>query len=223
MKLFGHECNTVIKQIFEEMSLITCERYSTGVRISRQGISSTTNQPAAVRTHRNPTRATTWVHSQWKNAICYIRVQEHIHAGNVKVVLRLLRAERDGLFELHLIVVCEIRSLVSSCRQRQLCEMFACMNGMAALQQKQPRFYECLVFDRYDSEISIKQLEQDRRTQIERQLLHNPNYRKIILKTPKTHQHRQSSHVCTWQRRHHRSSSNTNGLCWQEVSTKARL
>ena len=47
--------------------------------------------------------------------------------------------------------------------------MFACMYER---QLRQSKFYTCLVFDRYDFEISINQAERDRRTQIERQLLH---------------------------------------------------
>ena len=33
----------------------TCDRYQAGVRIRRQGITSTTNETAAVRTHRDLT------------------------------------------------------------------------------------------------------------------------------------------------------------------------
>jgi len=49
------------------------------------GISSTTNQTAAVRTYHNLTSTTTGVYSLWKDTICYIRVLEHVQAGNGNV------------------------------------------------------------------------------------------------------------------------------------------
>ena len=89
-------------------------------------------------------------------------------------LLRLLMAERNGLFELHLIAVCEtIPWCGTADRGNYVRCLPACMKDMAALQLKQPKFYKCMVFDRYDSEISIKRLERDRCTHIERQLLHN--------------------------------------------------
>ncbi len=52
-----------------------------------------------------------------------------------------------------------------------------------------------LVVARYNSERSIKQLEQDRCTHTERQDLDVSKLRKIILKTPQAHQHWHSSYV----------------------------
>ena len=96
------------------------------------------------------------------------------------MLLRRLRAEGNGMFELHLIAVCET---IPWCRTQDRGNYVrclpACMKGMAAVQLNQPKFYKCLVFDRYESDISIKQLKRDRLTQVERQLLHNPNYRKL--------------------------------------------
>ena len=90
------------------------------------------------------------------------------------MLLRLLMADRNGLFELRLIAVCEtIPWCRTADRGKYVRCLPACMKCMAALQLKQPKFYKCLVFDRYDSEISIKQL---------RQLLHMSKLPKIILK-----------------------------------------
>ena len=63
----------------------------------------------------------------------------------VRTLLRLLRTERDGLLELHLIAVCET---IPWCRAadkgnyvRYLPEY---LNDMVTLQQKQPKFYQYL-------------------------------------------------------------------------------
>ena len=63
----------------------------------------------------------------------------------VRTLLRLLRTERDGLFELHLIAVCET---IPWCRAadkgnyvRYLPEY---LNDMVTLQEKQPKFYQYL-------------------------------------------------------------------------------
>ena len=52
---FGHGCNNVTSLMLEAMVRYgyTCDRYQAGVRSRRQGITSTTNETAAVRTHRN--------------------------------------------------------------------------------------------------------------------------------------------------------------------------
>ena len=55
------------------------------VRIRRQGITSTTNETAAVITRRNLTSGTIGVYSCWTDAICYMFVLGHIHAGRGNV------------------------------------------------------------------------------------------------------------------------------------------
>ena len=86
-------------------------------------------------------------------------IRPFLSTKGVLAKTRLLRAERDGLFELHLIVVCEtVPWHRAADRGNYLRYLPACMNDMAALPQKQLKFYKCLAFDRYDSEISIKQL-----------------------------------------------------------------
>ena len=54
---FGHGCNNVTSLMLEAMVRYgkTCDRYHAGVCIRRQGITSTTNETAAVRTPRNLT------------------------------------------------------------------------------------------------------------------------------------------------------------------------
>ena len=80
----------------------------------------------------------------------------------VWMLLRRLRAEQDGLFELHVIAVFEtIHWRRTADWGNYVRYVPACMKGLAALQLKQPKLYKCLVFDRYDSEMSIKQLERN--------------------------------------------------------------
>ena len=63
----------------------------------------------------------------------------------VGTLLRLLRAERDGLFELHLIAVYEtIPRCRAADRGNYVRYLPGYLNGMVTLQQKQPQFYEYL-------------------------------------------------------------------------------
>ena len=63
----------------------------------------------------------------------------------VGMLLRLLRAERDGLFELHLIAVYEtIPWCRAADRGNYVRYLPGYLNGMVTLQQKQPKFYEYL-------------------------------------------------------------------------------
>ena len=63
----------------------------------------------------------------------------------VGTLLRLLRAERDGLFELHLIAVYEtIPRCRAADRGNYVRYLPGYLNGMVTLQQKQPKFYEYL-------------------------------------------------------------------------------
>ena len=63
----------------------------------------------------------------------------------VGTLLRLLRAERDGLFELHLIAVYEtIPRCRAADRGNYVRYLPGSLNGMVTLQQKQPKFYEYL-------------------------------------------------------------------------------
>ena len=63
----------------------------------------------------------------------------------VRTLLRLLRAERDGLFELHLIAV---RETIPWCRAADIRHYVSYLpgylNDMVTLQQKQPKFYQYL-------------------------------------------------------------------------------
>ena len=63
----------------------------------------------------------------------------------VGTLLRLLRTERDGLFELHLIAVCET---IPWCRDADIGNYVrylpGYLNDMVTLQQKQPKFYQYL-------------------------------------------------------------------------------
>ena len=85
---------------------------------------STTIQTARVRTHRHLTGATTGVHSCWKDAIGYIRVLGDVHAGSGDVA-----ATSESRAGWHVRTVSHRclrdHSLVSSCRQRQLRQIFA--------------------------------------------------------------------------------------------------
>ena len=63
----------------------------------------------------------------------------------VGTLLRLLRAERDGLFELHLIAVCEtIPWCRAADRGNYVRYLPGYLNDMVTLQQKQPKFYQYL-------------------------------------------------------------------------------
>ena len=63
----------------------------------------------------------------------------------VGTMLRLLRAERDGLFELHLIAVCEtIPWYRAADRVNYLRYLPGYLNDMVTQQQKQPKFYQYL-------------------------------------------------------------------------------
>ena len=63
----------------------------------------------------------------------------------VGTLLRLLRAERDGLFELHLIAVCEtIPWCRAAYRGNNVRYLHGYLNDMVTLQQKQPKFYQYL-------------------------------------------------------------------------------
>ena len=120
-KLFGRGCNNVIRQILDEMTWINVW-HPASVRFRRQGIRSTTIPSARVRTHRHLTGATTGVHSCWKDAIGYIRVLGDVRAwsGDVASESRAgwpVRTASHRRLRDH--------SLVSSCRQRQLRQIFA--------------------------------------------------------------------------------------------------
>ena len=63
----------------------------------------------------------------------------------VGTLLRLLRAERDGLLELHLIAVCEtIPWCRAADRGNYVRYLPGYLNDMVTLQQKQPKFYQYL-------------------------------------------------------------------------------
>ena len=63
----------------------------------------------------------------------------------VGTLLRLLRAERDGMFELHLIAVCEtIPWCRAADRGNYVRYLPGYLNDMVTLQQKQPKFYQYL-------------------------------------------------------------------------------
>ena len=63
----------------------------------------------------------------------------------VGTLLRLLRADRDGLFELHLIAVCEtIPWCRAADRGNYVRYLPGYLNDMVTLQQKQPKFYQYL-------------------------------------------------------------------------------
>ena len=63
----------------------------------------------------------------------------------VGTLLRLLRAVRDGLFELHLIAVCEtIPWCRAAYRSNNVRYLHGYLNDMVTLQQKQPKFYQYL-------------------------------------------------------------------------------
>ena len=80
-----------------------------------------------VRTHRHLTGATTGVHSCWKDAIGYIGVLGDVHAGSGDVAATSeSRAEWPVRTASHRRL--RYHSLVSSCRQRQLRQIFAWMS-----------------------------------------------------------------------------------------------
>ena len=63
----------------------------------------------------------------------------------VGTLLRLLKAERDGLFELHLIAVCEtIPWFRAADRGNYVRYLPGYLNDMVTLQQEQPKFYQYL-------------------------------------------------------------------------------
>ena len=75
----------------------------------------------------------------------------------VRSLLRLLRAERDGLFELHLIAVCEtIPWCRAADRGNYVRYLPGYLNDMVTLQQKQQKFYQYLRYGRFVIRLSSR-------------------------------------------------------------------